>query len=315
MTQDDRPVLLYACPTVPPEIWVPDFARAMPEVEIRIWPEIGDPAEIDYAFVWHPPAGLFLQLTRLRVIFSLGAGVESLLANPEIPLGIPLIRMVDPSLATGMAEFVLMQVLHYHRRMPEVQANQRAGIWEALRPPVAADRTVGLLGHGQLGAHCAAVLAGLGFDVAVWSRSPRQVEGIACFAGRDGLGAFFARSEIVVCLLPLTPDTRGILNADAFAAMPRGGFVINVGRGGHLIEADLLAALDQGQLAGATLDVFTVEPLPAGHPFWTHERITVVPHISALTQPRTAVPVIAENIRRDRAGLPLLHEVDRARGY
>jgi glyoxylate/hydroxypyruvate reductase A len=311
----DTPVLLYACPTVPADLWVPDFARTLPEMEIRIWPEIGDPAEIDYVFVWHPPAGLFHRLSGLRVIFSLGAGVESLLANPDIPPGIPLIRMVDPSLATGMAEFVLMQVLHYHRRMPEVLANQRAGLWEVLRPPVAADRKVGLLGYGQLGAHCAGVLAGLGFDVAVWSRTPRAVTGITSFAGREGLGAFFARSEIVVCLLPLTPDTLGILNAAAFAAMPRGGFVINVGRGGHLVEADLLAALDQGQIAGATLDVFAVEPLPAGHPFWTHERITVVPHISALTQPRTAVPVIAETIRRDRSGLPLLHEVDRARGY
>jgi glyoxylate/hydroxypyruvate reductase A len=311
----DTPVLLFACPTVPADLWVPDFARTLPAVEIRIWPETGDPAEIDYAFVWHPPAGLFPRLTGLRVIFSLGAGVESLLANPDIPQDIPLIRMVDPSLATGMAEFVIMQVLHYHRRMPEVLANQRAVLWEALRPPVAADRKVGLLGYGQLGAHCAGVLAGLGFDVAVWSRTPRAVTGITGFAGREGVGAFFARSEIVVCLLPLTPDTLGILDAAAFAAMPRGGFVINVGRGGHLVEPDLLAALDQGQIAGATLDVFAVEPLPAGHPFWTHERITVVPHISALTQPRTAVPVIAENIRRDRSGLPLLHEVDRARGY
>jgi glyoxylate/hydroxypyruvate reductase A len=315
MTQDDRPVLLYACPTVPADIWVPDFTRVLPEVEIRIWPEIGDPAEIDYAFVWHPPAGLFLRLSNLRVIFSLGAGVESLLANPEIPPAIPLIRMVDPSLATGMAEFVLMQVLHYHRRMPEVAANQRARLWQPLRPPVAQDRRVGILGYGQLGAHCAEVLVRLGFDVAIWSRQPRHGAGITCFAGREELAPFFARSEIVVCLLPLTPDTAGILDAAAFAAMPRGGFVINAGRGGHLVEADLLAALDHGQIAGATLDVFTVEPLPPAHPFWAHERITVVPHISALTQPRTAVPIIADNIRRHRSGLPLLHAVDRGRGY
>ena len=312
----DRPILLFACPTVPSDIWVPEFARLLPEIEIRLWPEIGDAAEVDYAFVWHPPAGLFPRLTRLRVIFSLGAGVESLLANPEIPRDTPLIRMVDPSLGAGMAEFVLMQVLHYHREMPQVAANQRARLWEARRPPVAQDRKVGILGYGQLGAHCAEVLARLGFDVAVWSRTPRpMVAGLMGFVGPEALPRFFARTEIVVCLLPLTPETAGILNDEAFAAMPRGGYVINVGRGGHLVEADLLAALDLGQIAGATLDVFAVEPLPAGHPFWAHDRITVVPHIAALTQPRTAVPAIAENIRRDRAGLPLLHEVDRARGY
>jgi glyoxylate/hydroxypyruvate reductase A len=223
--------------------------------------------------------------------------------------------MVDPSLATGMAEFVTMQVLHYHRRMPEVAANQRARLWQPLRPPVAADRTVGILGFGQLGAYCAECLVRLGFDMAVWSRSPKNAPGMTCFAGQAELSAFLARSEIVVCLLPLTPDTVGILDAAAFAAMPRGGFVINVGRGRHVVEPDLLAALDSGQIAGATLDVFAVEPLPEAHPFWAHERVTVVPHISALTQPRTAVPVIADNIRRHRAGLPLLHAVDRARGY
>lgn len=313
--RNDKPVLLYACPTVPSEIWVPDFARVLPEVEIRLWPDIGDPAEIDYAFVWHPPADLFPRLTRLRAIFSLGAGVESLLANPEIPRDVPLIRMVDPSLGAGMAEFVLMQVLHYHREMPEVAANQRARLWAPRRTPMAQDRRVGILGYGQLGARCAEVLARMDFEVAVWSRKPRQVTGMAGFAGPADLPRFFGRSEIVVCLLPLTPETAGILDAEAFAAMPRGGYVINVGRGGHLVDADLLAALDRGQIAGATLDVFSVEPLPAEHPFWAHGRITVVPHVSALTQPRTAVPVIAENIRRDRSGLPLLHEVDRARGY
>ena len=311
----ETPVLLFACPTVPAELWVPDFGRLLPEVEIRLWPDLGDPAEIDYAFVWHPPAGLFARLTHLRVIFSLGAGVESLLGNPEIPDDVPLIRMVDPSLGAGMAEFVLMQVLHYHREMPQLAASQRARLWEPRRPPMAQDRKVGILGYGELGARCAEVLARLGFDVAVWSRQPRPVTGVASFAGHDDLPRFFARSEIVVCLLPLTPQTAGILDAEAFASMPRGGYVINVGRGGHLVEADLLTALDRGQIAGATLDVFNVEPLPAEHPFWAHDCITVVPHIAALTQPRTAVPVIAENIHRDRSGLPLLHVVDRARGY
>jgi glyoxylate/hydroxypyruvate reductase A len=313
--RNHRSVLLYACPPVPPDLWVSAFRQDMPELDVRIWPEISRPEEIDYAFVWHPPAGLFPALTRLRVIFSLGAGVEGLLANPELPARIPLIRMVDSSLAAGMAEFVIMQVLRYHRHMPEIEANQRMRLWKPLRSPIAKDRTVGILGFGQLGAHCAECLVSLGFDIAVWSRHPKTVTGITSFAGRAALPAFLARSEILVCLLPLTPDTLGILDAQAFAAMPPASFIINVGRGKHVVEEDLLRALDTGQIAGATMDVFTIEPLPESHPFWTHERVTVVPHISALTQPSTAVPLIAEAIRLDLAGLPLPHVVDRARGY
>ena len=287
----------------------------MPQLEIRVWPETGDPADIDYVLVWNPPPGLFSTLAHLRIIFSLGAGVDNLLNNPEIPVDIPLVRMVDPSLATGMAEFVLAQVLHYHRSMPEIEANQRARIWKQLPQPLAADRRIGILGFGQLGAYCAKHLAGLGFDVSIWSRDQKIVDGLTCFAGPEQLPHFFARSDIFVCLLPLTAETTGILNAHAFAAMPHGSFVINVARGRHLVEQDLLQALDTGQIAGATLDVFTVEPLPAQHPFWEHERIKVAPHISALTQPRTAAPLIADNIRRHRLGRPLLHEVDRAKGY
>lgn len=312
---DKTPVMLYACPAVSPEAWVKALKQAMPRLEIRVWPETGDPADVDYVLAWNPPAGLFPTLTHLRIIFSLGAGVDSLLNNLEIPPDIPLVRMVDPSLATGMAEFVLAQVLHYHRAMPEIEANQRARLWKPLPQPLAADRRIGILGYGQLGAYCAKCLAGLGFDVSIWSRDQKIVEGLTCFAGPGQLPNFFARSDIFVCLLPLTPETAGILDAHAFAAMPRGSFVINVARGGHLVEQDLLQALDTGQIAGATLDVFAVEPLPVDHPFWAHERIKVVPHMSALTQPGTAAPVIAENIRRHELGESLLHQVNRAKGY
>lgn len=310
-----NPVLLYACPTVPPDAWVSAFRQAMPEVEIRIWPEIGEPGEITHAFVWHPPRGLFPQLTALRMIFSLGAGVERLLSDPDLPPRTPLIRMVDPALDADMAIFVVMQVMRYHRRMPEIERNQRARLWLELDAPVAAERGVGILGYGQLGALCAARLKDFGFDVSVWSRSKKDAPGLRSFTGREQLPAFLARCEILVCLLPLTPETIGILNAETFAQMPQGACLINVGRGRHLVEADLLNALDSGQIAEATLDVFAEEPLHADHAFWDHPRITVTPHIAALTQPRTAVAMIAENIRRDAAGLPPLHAVDRARGY
>jgi glyoxylate/hydroxypyruvate reductase A len=310
-----KTTLLYACPTVPTEPWLSAFQRALPGVEIRLWDDIGDPAEIDYAFVWHPPRGLFPQLTNLRVIFSLGAGVESLLGNPEIPSDIPLIRMVDPFLGADMAIYVAMQVLRYHRRMPEIERNQRQRSWQQLDVPSAQQRKVGILGYGQLGALCAERLLPFGFDISIWSRQPKDVSGLRCFSGHNELKDFLGHSGILVCLLPLTADTIGILNTDIFAAMPRGGCLINVGRGKHLVEPDLLAALESGQIAEATLDVFANEPLPENHPFWLHERITVTPHNAALTQPQTAVTIIAENISCDRTERSLLNTVDRSLGY
>lgn len=310
-----KPVLLYACPTIPAEPWLSAFQNAMPELEFRVWPDIGNPADITYAFVWYPPAGLFSALTGLRAIFSLGAGVERLLARTDLPPHVPLIRMVDPSLGADMAIYVAMQVLHYHRRMPEFARLQRQALWQDLDVPMAQERTIGILGYGQLGALCAERLAPFGFDIAIWSRRPKDAPGLRCFTGAGQLPDFLGQSEILVCLLPLTPDTAGILNAETFAAMPPGSHLINVGRGGHLVEADLLAALASGQIAHATLDVFATEPLPPDHPFWQHEQITVTPHIAALTQPRTAAAMIADNIGRHRAGRSLLHVVDRSLGY
>ncbi|MCB8882142.1 glyoxylate/hydroxypyruvate reductase A [Acidisoma cellulosilytica] len=310
-----KPTLLYACPTVPAAPWVAAFKTAMPDLELRVWPEIGDPAEIDYAFVWHPPLGLFPQLTALRAVFSLGAGVERLLDHAEIPAGMPLIRMVEPSLGADMAIYVTMQVLHYHRRMPEFARNQRQRAWVALDVPMARDRKVGILGYGQLGALCAERLSAFGFALSVWSRSPKDAAGLRVFTGRDRLEDFLAESEILVCLLPLTEDTSGILNAKAFAAMPPGSYLINVGRGPHVVEQDLLAALASGQIAHATLDVFAQEPLAEDHPFWRHDQVTVTPHVAARTQPQTAALMITDNIRRHRNGECLLNLVDRSLGY
>lgn len=310
-----NPVLLYACYGVENDLWLDAFRLAMPELEIRQYPDVGNAEEIDFVLAWKQPAGILQGLPNLKAIFSMGAGVEHVLADPTLPRDVPLVRMVDPGLAIGMNEFVLMSVLRYHRRMPEHEANQRAGKWERLVPKLPEDRRVGFLGLGQLGATCAGTLKGLGFDVAGWSRSAKSIDGITCYHGEEQLADFLGRTEILVCLLPLTAETENIVNARTLAMLPRGAFFINVARGRHVVEEDLLAALESGQIAGATLDVFREEPLASGHPFWTHPNVIVMPHCAALTQPKTAARTVAENMRGFLAGKPLRHVVDPARGY
>lgn len=311
----DRPVLLWACLGIEPAPWLDAFAREMPELEVRLWPDMGAAEDITYAFVWKVPPGVLAGLPNLRAVFSLGAGVDRVIGADVVPVHLPLVRMADPGLKAGMGEFVLMQALYYHREMPAFAAQQARREWQERAVPLARHRTVGLMGLGALGRHCAESLARVGFSVRGWARSAHEVPGVACFDGPEGLTPFLAETEILVCLLPLTPDSRGILNAATFARMPRGSAVINVARGGHLVDEDLLAALDSGQIAGATLDVFHEEPLPAGHPFWSHPRIIVTPHVSAPTQPETAAPTVIDGIRRHLSGLPLLNVVDRAAGY
>ncbi|OYQ34486.1 glyoxylate/hydroxypyruvate reductase A [Niveispirillum lacus] len=309
------PVLLYACPTVDQKGWVTALAAACPGIDIRLWPDTGDKAEIEYAFVWKQPPGILSDLPNLQVIFSLGAGVEHVLTDPSLPSHLPLIRMVDPTLVTGMVEFVVMQVLHYHRSMPDYAAQQKAGLWKQLPQRLPSERRIGILGLGELGAACAQALTGFGFNVAGWARTAKDLPNVATYVGPTELQPFLARTDILVCLLPLTGQTRGILNRETLSILPRGAYLINAARGGHLVEDDLIPLLDDGQLAGATLDVFTVEPLPASHPFWTHPQITIVPHAAALTHPATASRIVAANIDRHRRGEALLHVVDRARGY
>jgi glyoxylate/hydroxypyruvate reductase len=310
-----RPVLLYACSGVDTAAWLSALGRELPDVEVRVWPDAGNLDDVHYAFVWRYPPGLLARLPRLRAIFSLGAGVESILRDPQLPQDVPLVRMVDPALAIGMNEFVLMCVLNYHRQMDLHAENQRQRLWLRRVPPLPQDRRVGILGLGELGGLCASTLLRLGFDVAGWSRTAHTISGVTTFAGVDQLPQFLQRTEILVCLLPLTASTENIINRDTLAQLPRGAHFINVARGQHVVDADLLAALDSGQLAGATLDVFRDEPLPAQHPFWAHPRIMVVPHIAAITQVKTAARTLAANVRRCQAGEPLANVVDRSRGY
>jgi glyoxylate/hydroxypyruvate reductase A len=214
-----------------------------------------------------------------------------------------------------MAEYVLLHVLRYHREQPALDAQQRARQWRIIASPAASHRRVGIMGLGAMGGEAARHLLAVGFDVASWTRSARSMPGVAAFHGADGLAPFLARTEILVCLLPLTPETRGILDRDLFRRLPRGAYLINAGRGGHQVEADILSALDEGQLAGATLDVFSTEPLPADSPFWVHPKVTVTPHNASITNPRSAVRHVVESIRRIRAGEPLRNVVDPAVGY
>ncbi|WP_051329992.1 2-hydroxyacid dehydrogenase [Niveispirillum irakense] len=309
------PVLLFACQGVDQAAWLAALHRADPGLDIRVWPSVGDPAEIDYALLWKQPPGLLDGMVGLKAIFSMGAGVDNVLLDASLPAHIPLVRMVDPSLVAGMVEFVVMQVLHYHRSMPAYRAQQEVLHWQMLPQSLASERRVGLLGLGELGAASARALSGFGFDVLGWSRGPKTLPGVRCFQGADGLRDMLAQTDILVCLLPLTPDTRGILNRETLSHLPHGAYLINAARGAHLVEADLLPLLEEGRLAAATLDVFAVEPLPADHPFWTHPFITILPHAAAQTLPQTAAPIITANIARHRAGQGLAHVVDRGRGY
>jgi len=274
------------------------------------------PDAIDYVLSFRPPPGLLKTLIKLKAVLSLGAGVDALLADPDLPKQVPLVRFVDDALSQEMAQYVVMHVLLHHRAQRMFDAAQREHQWrQILLPRRTGDTRVGILGLGEIGTVCAGHLRALGFAVSGWSRGPKAIEGVKSFAGAEALDAFLAQSDVLVCVLPLTADTRGILNATTFAKLPKGAFVINVARGGHVIEADLIAAIDSGYLSGAALDVFQTEPLPETSPLWAHPKITVTPHVAAISDPDAGARSVRESIRRCEAGEPLLNVVELTRGY
>ena len=295
--------------------WRAQLTRLTQELEIRVWPEVGDPTEIDYALVWRPEPGFLASLPSLKLILSLGAGVDHLLGDPQLPRHLPIVRLVDPHMTAAMSEYVVLQVLRLHRRDLDYRTQQEVGVWRELDQQNAAARRVGILGLGELGQDAAKKLKALGFDVAGWSRSEKNLTGITSYSGAGGLAPFLGRSDVVVCLLPLTTETERILNAGTLALLPRGAALVNAARGAHLVEDDLLAALASERISAAVLDVFREEPLPADHPFWHHPRVIVTPHVAAFTNPTTAAPIILDNIRRFEDGRPLLNRIDPARGY
>ena len=307
--------ILFKSTPVSTARWQPFLTAAWPDRDLRFWPEIGDAAAIDYALVWHPEPGLLASLPRLKLIVSLGAGVDHILRDSALPPNVPILRLVDPYMTQAMSEYVVLQVLRLHRLDFDYRAQQAAAEWREHAQKNAAERTVGILGFGQLGQDAGLKLKALGFDVAGWSRSAKEVPGFPTFAGAPGLDALLARSEILVSLLPMTPETENILDASLFARLPRGAGIINAGRGRQLVEADLLAALKSGQVSAAVLDVFREEPLPPAHPFWRHPRIIMTPHVAAETHPPTAAAIIAQAIDDFEAGRPVAHLIDRRRGY
>ncbi len=307
--------LLFLSKGDDPVRWAAVLRQHIPDLDIRVCPETGNVADIDAALVWNHPPGELNRYPNLRLILSLGAGVNHVLDDPDLPAGVPIARIVDPGLTAGMVEYAVWAVMRYHRNLDVYERFQREGKWKKLPIPDASRRGVGILGLGEIGGACAQALSAFGFSVAGWSRTPKNLDGIVSYAGDGGLKPFLARTDILVCVLPLTPGTRGIINAELLASLPKGAHVVNIARGGHVVDDDLIAALDSGHIAGATLDVFQPEPLPPTHPFWRHPRVTLTPHVASLTNPDTAVLPIVENLRRLADGRKLVHLVDRASGY
>lgn len=308
--------LLFICEGEDPTEWEATLRAEIPDLDMRIWPDgVGNVDEIDVVLTWQPPRGLLATFPNLKAILSLAAGIEHVLRDPELPPGVPIARLIDPGLQTGMVEFVVMEVLRHHRREPEYRAQQQTGDWKLLRQTLSRDRRIGILGLGHLGAACGEMLSRFGFPVSGWARTEKDLPGITSYTGENGLFRMLEQTEILVCLLPLTPDTEDILDATTLGALPRGAVLINAARGKHVVDDDLIAALDSGQLSGATLDVFREEPLPADHPFWSHPDIILYPHAAAWTLPESAAPVIADNIRRARKGEALFGLIEPRRGY
>lgn len=297
-----------------PERFADLFRAELPDhAVVTTVPEDGQPTPC--VVVGVPPPGLLAQLHGLKLVLSINAGVEHLLASGEVPADVPIVRMVDPGLVEGMVEWVAARVLAWHRNLFAYRAQQMEGRWAQLPERLASERTVTVLGAGELGGPVAAMLAGFGFKTRTWSRSPRALAGVQSFAGADQLGPAVDGADILVNLLPTTAETVDLIDAALLARMAPGGLLVNGGRGAAIVEADLLRALDEGTLDAAALDVFRGEPLAAGHPFWSHPRIFVTPHAAAITHPNTSVAIMAENFRRFERGEPLPNLVDRAQGY
>ena len=292
--------------------WIPGLQAALPDASVTLW-EPGAP-QADFAVVWKPPQQLLDEQAGLKAIFNTGAGVDALM-KLSLPAGVPVIRLDDAGMSVQMAEYVCHAVIRHFREFDGYESDMAMGKWSFRKPRSRVDYPVGVLGLGVLGERVAKSVAQFDFPVNGWSRSPKAVPGIQGFVGEAQLDAFLAASRIVVCLLPLTVDTENILNAERLAKIRPGGYVINVARGAHVVDADLLAALDGGHLAGATLDVFRVEPLPQGHAFWNHPKITVTPHTSARTLRSESIAQIARKIAALQVGEPVAGRVDAARGY
>ena len=280
------------------DLWRREFAERLPDHKFHVYPDVENIDDVEYALVWMPPTGDLKRYPNLKAIFSIGAGCDHILRDPEVPKDIPIVRLVDDVSVRDMSHYALHWVLHFQRNFHLYAEQHRAGIWQRHPYRDVSEYCIGVLGLGGMGTPIARMFANLGFDVAGWSRTRKAVDGVTCFAGLDQLSGVLAKSNVVVSVLPLTSETEGLLNRDRFVLMQAGSFLINIGRGPVINEADLIAALDSGQIAAAALDVFGVEPLPAEHPFWQHSRVYVTPHAAGPTKDISAIEQIVRNIQR-----------------
>lgn len=302
-----------SCPNVMD--WVSEFSRLDEKLKVYVWPDVPDKLAVEFVLVWNSRDIRFSDIPNVKAIFSVRAGVEEVLENFEIPASVPIIRIQDPTLARSMVEYVLMRCLHYHRMMPEFAEQQELFKWK-FRPYVpTSNRTVGILGLGQLGQACAHALSTFGFRVLGWSRRGRTIPNVEVYSGVIGLAQVLSESEVLICMLPLTLKTEGILNKECFCTLPRGARLINVGRGKHLNETDLIEALKSGQLSHATLDVLRDEPLGSNHPFWMNPKITITPHIAGQIRADSAAHGIVCAIQRWSEHSDIPFTVDRENGY
>ena len=312
---------LFILPTWPIEIWTEAMRKVAPDLDVRVWPDrMGNIDDIEYCAAWLPPPGVVRGLPNLKVIMSLGAGVDAILKDPTLPEDIPIVRVNDPDLTGRMTEYIVLHVLMHHRQQRRLDENQKNKVWDSFPTHAASGLSVGIMGMGVMGTDSAEKLRDLGFRVAGWSRGRKAIDGVESFAGAAEFDAFLTRTDVLVSLLPATPDTDGIINRGTISKLSRKGpfgapIVINAGRGRQQVDVDIVAALEAGELHAATLDVFATEPLPPVSPLWTHRSVTITPHCAADSDPETICAYVAANIGKHRRGEPLANLVDRTRGY
>jgi glyoxylate/hydroxypyruvate reductase len=311
---------LFVTPTWDGQAWASHMRQAMPTRSIRVWPDMGHVEDVQYVAAWLPPADVVKSLPNLKVIFSLGAGVDAILSDPSLPQDKPIVRVNDPDLTMRMSEHIVLQVLMHHRQQRRLDANQVAKVWDQFPQHAASALRVGVMGLGVLGADAARKLSIMGFPTAGWSRTRKAIDGVQCYAGADELDPFLAGTDVLVCLLPATAETDGILNRVLINKLSRSGpfgapILINAGRGRQQVEADILACLDAGELYAASLDVFRKEPLPLDSAFWNHPKVILTPHTAADSDPATICKYVARQIEQFEADGSLVNLVDRTRGY
>ncbi|MGB5691966.1 MAG: glyoxylate/hydroxypyruvate reductase A [Flavobacteriaceae bacterium] len=295
--------------------WKFALASAAPQITFYSYLEDHPKDDIEIAMVWKHPTGIFKEYPSLKYVASFGAGVDFLLDDPEIPSHVKITRVVDPVLASDMSEFVIAALFSFMKNLTRYRTDQISKVWDPLPYKRIGDLTVGIMGMGALGSRLAADLCQIGFKVVGWSRSRKKLDAVECYTGEKQKSDFLSRSNVLVCLLPLTRETSGIIKTKLFKQLPQGAYVINVARGGHLVDQDLIDMIDHGHISGACLDVYHQEPLPEGHPFWNHPKVFMTPHVASVSDVRAVVPQLLDNYYRFKKGEPLLNEVSTLRGY